>query len=143
MVSTLVLSLWGFLPPVEAAGDRPELDLKPTLGAPLLIFHSPRLAVKSDRASPARLPVISLATRSHHVIFAYDQVIRSHRSYRPSGGLPKGGPPQVDLPAIVRCQRRRQRKRQEFKTVVSVYLLLLHYLWYILFILLCFSQTRR
>ena len=29
-----------------------------------------------------------LATRSNHVVFAYDQVIRPHRSYRRSGVLP-------------------------------------------------------
>ena len=38
------------------------------------------------------MPVIALATRSQHVDFAYDQVVRPHRSYRPSGGLPRGKP---------------------------------------------------
>ena len=38
------------------------------------------------------MPVIPLATRSQHVDFAYDQVVRPHRSYRPSGGLPRGKP---------------------------------------------------
>ena len=38
------------------------------------------------------MPVIPLETRSQHVDFAYDQVVRPHRSYRPSGGLPKGKP---------------------------------------------------
>ena len=33
-----------------------------------------------------------LAARSQHVIFAYDQVVRPHRSYRLSGGLPRGKP---------------------------------------------------
>ena len=38
------------------------------------------------------MPVIPPATRSQHVDFAYDQVVRPHRSYRPSGGLPRGKP---------------------------------------------------
>ena len=38
------------------------------------------------------MPVIPLATRSQHVDFAYEQVVRPHRSYRPSGGLPRGKP---------------------------------------------------
>ena len=38
------------------------------------------------------MPVIPLVTRSQHVDFAYDQVVRPHRSYRPSGGLPRGKP---------------------------------------------------
>ena len=38
------------------------------------------------------MPVIPLATRSQHVDFAYDQVVRPHRIYRPSGGLPRGKP---------------------------------------------------
>ena len=38
------------------------------------------------------MPVIPLATRSQHVHFAYDQVVGPHRSYRPSGGLPRGKP---------------------------------------------------
>ena len=38
------------------------------------------------------LPVIPLVTLSNQTMFAYDQVNRPHRSYRPSGGLPRGGP---------------------------------------------------
>ena len=38
------------------------------------------------------MSVIPLATRSQHVVFAYDQVVRPHRSYCPSGGLPRGRP---------------------------------------------------
>ena len=55
-------------------------------------FPSPRWAAKGYRATPARMPVIPLATRSQHVDFAYDQVVRPHRSYHPSGGLPRGKP---------------------------------------------------
>ena len=55
-------------------------------------FPSPRWAAKGYRATPARLPVIPLATRSQHLVFDYDQVVRPHRSYRPSGGLPMGKP---------------------------------------------------
>ena len=52
-------------------------------------FPSPRWAAKGYRATPARLPVIPLATRSQHVVFAYDHVVRPHHRYRPSGGLPR------------------------------------------------------
>ena len=47
---------------------------------------------KGYRATNDRLPVIPLATRSQHVIIAYDQVVRPHRCYRPSGGLPRVNP---------------------------------------------------
>ena len=53
-------------------------------------FPYPRRAAKGHRATPARLPVIPLATRYQHVVFAYDQVVRFNRSYRHSGGLPRG-----------------------------------------------------
>ena len=43
-------------------------------------------------ATPSSLPVMPFATRSQHVVFAYDQVVRPHRSYRPSGGLVRGKP---------------------------------------------------
>ena len=84
-------------------------------------FPSPMWAAKGHRATPARMPVIPLATRSHHVVFAYDQVVRPHRSYRPSGGLPRGKP-HVDLPAIVRSQRRGHQRRQgktDYKSINS------------------------
>ena len=38
------------------------------------------------------MPVIPPTTRSQHVDFAYDQVVRPHHSYRHSGGLPRGKP---------------------------------------------------
>ena len=106
----------GNLPPCRAAGERSEFNIKPPLGAPLLIFPRgyllksfprvdtsarqrgfeirvfPLLAAKGYRATPAHMPVIPLATRSQHVDFAYHQVVRPHRSYRPSGGLPRGKP---------------------------------------------------
>ena len=63
-------------------------------------FPSPRWAAKGYRATPARLPVILLATRSQHFIFAYDQVVRPHRSYRPSGGHPRGKPRTCGFAAI-------------------------------------------
>ena len=104
-----------FSPPKVAAGERLKLFIKAPLGALLLnfpqryilksfpqedssarqlrfeiSFPSPRWAAKGHRATPARLPVTPLATRSKHVVFAYDQVVRPHRSYHPSGGLPIG-----------------------------------------------------
>ena len=94
----------GSLPPWGAAGERSEFNIKPPLGAPIQIF--PRgyllksfpqvdtsarqrgfeirvfpLLVELPKAIEPHLPVIPLATRSHHVIFAYDQVVRLHRSY--------------------------------------------------------------
>ena len=48
------------------------------------------LIAKGYRASPASLSVIPLAIRFQQVVFAYDQIIRPHRSYRPSGGVSKG-----------------------------------------------------
>ena len=105
----------GSLPPWGAAGERSEFNIKLILGAPLLIF--PRgyllksfpqvdtstrqrgfeirvfpLQGELPKAIEPHLPVIPLATRSQHVVFAYDQVVRPHRSYRPSGGLPRGKP---------------------------------------------------
>ena len=107
--------LWGCIPDFSSRLS-PEVFstsgyFRKTAGVWNQIFPSHRWAAKGNRVTPARLPVITLATRSQHVIFAYDQVIRPHRSYRPSGGLPKGkatDPPHVDLPAIVRSQRRGQ-----------------------------------
>ena len=116
--TTWVFSVGGSIPPCGAAGERSEYNIKPPLGAPLLIFSSrlspevfstsgyfrktagvwnksfpsPRWAAKGYWATPARLPVILLAARSQHVVFAYDQVVRPHRSFRPSGGLPRGIP---------------------------------------------------
>ena len=103
----------GSIPPWGAAGERSESNIKPPKGAPLLIFPrgyllksipqvdtsarqfeisfpSPRRPAKGYRDTPARLPVIPLATRSQRVVLAYDQVARPHHSYHPSGGLPRG-----------------------------------------------------
>ena len=109
--TTRVFSVWGSLPPWGAAGERSEFNIKPPLRAPLVIF--PRgyllrsfpqvdtsarqrgfeisvfpLLGELPKAIELQLPVIPLATRSQHVIFAYDQVVRPHRSYRPSVGFP-------------------------------------------------------
>ena len=37
--TTRILSLGGSLLPIGAAGERPEFDIKPLLGAPFLTFH--------------------------------------------------------------------------------------------------------
>ena len=94
------------------------------VGAPLHIFPRgyllkpfpqgdtssiPWCVAKDYRFSPARLPVLPLATRSQRVVFAYDQVIRPYRTYYPSGGLPRGKP-QSRHSSIVRCQRCSQRR---------------------------------
>ena len=110
--TTRVLSVRGSLQKRGTDGERSEFNIKPPLGAPLLIFPRGYLLKsfpqvdtsairvfpllgelpKAYRATPACLPVIPPATRSQHVIFAYDQVARPHRSYRHSGGLPRGKP---------------------------------------------------
>ena len=115
--TTRDLSVGGSLPPLGAAGERSEFGIKPPLGASLLIFlrgyllkSFPQVDTSAIQRgleirvfplidelpkaidTPARLPVIPLATRSQHVIFAYDQVVRPHGCYRPSGGLPREKP---------------------------------------------------
>ena len=111
-----VLSVGGNLPPCGAAGERSEFNIKPPLVAPLLIFPRgylrksiPRMDTSARQRgfeikvfpllgelprvpAPVRMPVIPQATRSQHVDFAYDQVVRPHRSYRPSVGLSRGKP---------------------------------------------------
>ena len=62
---------------------------KPTINIVSTLKH---YLAKGHRVTSARMPVIPLATRSQHVDFAYDLVVRPHRSYRPSGGLPRGKP---------------------------------------------------
>ena len=113
--TTRILSVGGYLPPWGSAGERSEFDIKPPFGEPPLIF--PRgyllksfpqvdtsarqrgfeirvfpLLGELPKAIEPHLPVMPLATRSQHVVFAYNQVARPHHSYRPSGGLPGGKP---------------------------------------------------
>ena len=108
--TTQVLSVGGSIPQWVATGERPEFDIKPPLVTSLLIF--PRsyllksfpqeetfsrqqgfkirvfpLLGEMPKAIKPHLTAIQLATRSHHVVFAYDQVVRPHSSYRPLGGL--------------------------------------------------------
>ena len=117
MDTTRVLSVGGSIPPWGAAGERSEFNIKPPLGAQLLIFprgYLLKFFPQVDTSARQRgfeirvfpllgelpkvikphLPVcqLPLASRSQHVIFTYDQVVRPHRSYRPSGGLPRGKP---------------------------------------------------
>ena len=92
----------GSLPPMGVAGERPEFYINPSLLTQLLksflqwntsarqlrfeiSFLSLRRAAKGYWASPARLPVILLASRSKQLVFAYDPAYRPSRSYRPSG----------------------------------------------------------
>ena len=103
--------LSGIFPPQR---EIPEFDVKPHLLAPLLILsqcylvksflpgrtsarqlrfefrHYLLIDAKDNRTSPACLPAIPLATRSHQVVFAYNQVNRPHGSYHPSGALSTG-----------------------------------------------------
>ena len=116
--TTRVLSVGGSLPPRGAAGDRSEFSIKPPLGALLLIFprgYLLRSFPQVDTSARQRgfeirvfplLGELPKAIEPHqpvwklcrwqlgpkHVVFAYDQVVRPHRSHRPSGGLPIGKP---------------------------------------------------
>ena len=110
-----VLYVGGSLPPCGAAGERSEFNIKPPLGAPLLIF--PRgyllksfpqvdtsarqrdfeirvfpLLGELPKAIEPHLPVCQLYRwqLGPNMVFAYDQVVSPHRSYRPYGGLPRG-----------------------------------------------------
>ena len=106
----------GSLPPCGAAGERSDVTIKPPLGDPLLIFPQgyllksfPQVDTSArqwgfeirvfpllgelPKAIEPHLPVCQLYRRQlgpKHVVFAYDQVVRHHRSNRPSGGLPRG-----------------------------------------------------
>ena len=104
----------GSIPPWGAAGERSEFDIKPPLGAKLLIFPrgfllktfpqvdtSARQRGFEIRVFPL-LGELQKAIEPHlpdfqsyrwqlgpkHVVFAYDQVAKPHRSYRPSVGFP-------------------------------------------------------
>ena len=127
----------GTLPPWGAAWERSEFNIKPPLGAPLMIFPQGYLLKSFPRVDTSarqrgfeisvfpllgelpkpiepHLPVCQLyrwQLGSKHLVIAYDQVVIPHCSYRPSGGLLRGKP-HVDLPAIIRSQMRGQRRRQ-------------------------------
>ena len=109
MDKTWLLSVGGSLPQLGTVGERPEFDIKPPLGASLQICHQGYLLKSSlqgdtsarsvflllgelQKATEPHLSVIPLVSRSHQMVFTYDQVIRSHHSYHPSGGLPKEKP---------------------------------------------------
>ena len=110
--TTQVLSVGGFLPSMGAAEKRPEFGNKSTFRGStpdfsllfsLKSFHKGILfqdsgglesdfylsLVSCQRQWSLTCPFASYiaGTPSHHVIFAYDQIIRTHRSYCPSGGL--------------------------------------------------------
>ena len=113
--TTRVSSVGGSLHTMGSSCDMSELDIKPSLGAPLLnfpqsyrlsLFHNgifpqysevlksvfPRLGELTKAIEPARLPVIPLETRSIKVVLVYDHVNKPNRSYRTSGWLPMGRP---------------------------------------------------
>ena len=115
---TWVLSAGGFLPPLGAAGEMPEFDIKPPFLAPLLIFPRGYLLKcfpqvdTSPRQRGFRFRVFSyqgqllMAVESHLPVcqcfrwqlvpstwfFSNDQVIRPHHSYRPPRELLMGTP---------------------------------------------------
>ena len=107
----------GFPSPMGTAGERPEFDIKPLFGAPLLIFPQGKIFARQralqirvfllgelPKAIKPHLPVyqiIPLATRSNHAVFANDQVIRAHCSFCHSGGLPRGN---LDLTQLICLQ---------------------------------------
>ena len=108
----------GFHSPMGPAGKRSEFNIKPPLEPPLVIFprgYLLRFFPQGDTSARQRgyeirvLPLLSevpkaikphlpacqlqmLATRSQQLVFVYDHMIRPHRSYRPSDGLPRGEP---------------------------------------------------
>ena len=132
--------LWGTLPPWEAAGERSEFNIKPPLGAPLMIFprgyllkyftHVDTSARQQGfeirvfpplgelpKAIKPHLPVCQLYCWqlspnmwSSHTTKSLDPNVVAALWV----GFPGEAtdPPHVDLPAIVRSQRHRQQRRQ-------------------------------
>ena len=104
----------GTIPPWGAAGERSEFDIRPPLGAQLLIFSRgyllksiPQVDTSArqrgfeirvfpllgelPKAIEPHLPVCQLyrwQLGPKHVVFNYDQVVRPHRRYCPSVGFP-------------------------------------------------------
>ena len=125
---TRVLSVGGNLPPCGAAGERSEFNIKPTLGAPLLIFPRcyllksfPRVDT-SARQRGFEIRVFPLLGELPKAIEPHLPVCQLYRWQlgpsmwtSPFGWASQGkatDPPHVDLPAIVRSQRRGQRWRE-------------------------------
>ena len=142
------LSVGGSLPPWGAAGERSEFNIKPPLGAPLLIFPQGYL-LKSflqvdtssrqrgfeirvfpllgelPKAIEPRLPVCQLYRCqlgpnmwSSPTTKSLDSIVVTALRV----GFPGEpmDPPHVDLPAIVRSQGRGQQRRQGIYTYILV-----------------------
>ena len=116
--TTRVLSVGGSLPPCGAAGERSKSNIKPPLGAPLLIFRQGYLLKSfpqvdtSARQQMFEIRVFLLLGELPKAIEPHLPVCQSYRwqlgpnmwsspttksldpngSYRPSGGIPRGKP---------------------------------------------------
>ena len=126
----------GNLPPCGAAGKRSEFNIKPLLGTPLLIFHRGYLLKSFPRVDTSarqrgfEIRVFPLLGELPKAIEPHLPVCKLYcwqlgpsmwsspttMSQLPPFGWASQGkatdPPHVDSPAIVRSQRRRQRRRQ-------------------------------
>ena len=146
--TTRVLSVGGNLPPCGAAGERSEFNIKPPLGAPLLIFPRGYLLKSFPRVDTSarqrgfEIRVFPLLGELPKAIEPHLPVCQLYRwQLGPSMwtspttqsldpivvttlrvGFPGKAtdPPHVDLPAIVRSQRRGQRRRSGL-TVITVW----------------------
>ena len=109
--TTRALSLEDSLAPMGVAGERPEFEVKPPLGVPLLMFSRGYLLKCFPRGGPParqqgfdikvftipyELPKViephlplPMENRSRHVIFVYDQLIRHHRRNGPRVDIPR------------------------------------------------------
>ena len=138
--TTRVLSVGGSLPPCGAAGETSEFNIKPPLGAPLLIFPRgyllksfPRVDTSArqrrfeirvfpllgelPKAIEPHLPVCQLYRRqlgpsmwTSPTTKSLDPIVVTALRWASQGKATD--PPHVDLPAIVRSQRRGQRRRE-------------------------------
>ena len=130
----------GNLPPCGAAGERSEFNIKPPLGAPLLIFprdYLPKSFPRVDTSARQRgfeirvfpllgelpkaiephLPVCQLyrwqlgpSMWTSPTTKSLDPIVVTTFGWASQGKATD--PPHVDLPAIVRSQRRGQRRRE-------------------------------
>ena len=119
---SLISNVHWFPYPMGVAGERPQFDIKRSLGHPLLIPRRGYLLKFLPQGDiPARqrgfeisifppigelpksiephhtvcripVPAIPVAIRSQQIVFAYDLISIPHRSYRVSGGLPRREP---------------------------------------------------
>ena len=154
--TTRVLSVGGNLPPCGAAGERSEFNMKPPLGAPLLIFPRGYLLKSFPRADTSArqrgfeirvFPLLGELSKAIEPHLSVCQLYRwqlgpsmwtspTTKSLDPivvtalRVGFPATDPPHVDLPAIVRSQRCGQRRREGQYIYICIYILYVYtYKW--------------